>query len=294
MQELKLATDSSSQRSLKAIKTIIDARIVQNCTHAGETVTAAVSYHLSGGGSRQRALLAYSTARALQIPHEMSVNIAACVEMLHNASLIHDDIQDKDMRRRGKAAVWVKYGKDVAICVGDALISGAITALAQNGSDRLATLIQLVNQRTHETIRGQVQDVNIKTGLTQARYTQIATEKAAPLIALAMELPAIAAGDKWLAQRLCKATRLFATAYQFSDDVKDADDDKRSGEPNIVNILVMESHHQLAERDAIETVKASIQSMLQEANDVLMDCNPSVREGLLLLIDKLQNTVEEL
>ena len=224
----------------------------------------------------------------------MSVNLAACVEMLHNASLIHDDIQDKDMRRRGKAAVWVKYGKDVAICVGDALISGALTALAHNGFERLPTLLQLVNQRTHETIRGQVQDVNIKTGLTQESYTQIATEKAAPLIALAMELPAIAAGDKKLAQRLCKATRLFATAYQFSDDVKDADNDKRSGEPNIVNILVIESQHQLPEDEAVKIVKTLIRSMLQEAQDVLMECHQGVREGLMLLIEKLRSTIEEL
>ncbi len=297
MPRIKLATNSSPSPSIASIKASIDKSILQACGQSGEQVVEAIQYHLKCGGSRQRALLSFATAKALGLAKQDCINLAACVEMLHNASLIHDDIQDKDMRRRGKASLWVKYGKDMAICVGDALIIGTSNALASLSTNYLPQVMHLVSQRTQETIRGQVKDINIKTALTLDLYREIAREKSAPLIALAMELPAIATGNKQLAQHLCAATSLFATAYQYSDDIDDCEDDRRAGEPNIVNILMQHSGYSADKAEcqklAIESVKDQITTMLDQAENTLLSVPDEVASGLYTIIRQLRNVTED-
>ena len=78
--------------------------------------------HLASGGSRTRAILALAAGHSQSLDKSARLSIAASVELLHQASLIHDDVQDEDSTRRGKAAVWAVAGKSSAICLGDDLI----------------------------------------------------------------------------------------------------------------------------------------------------------------------------
>ena len=91
----------------------------------------AARYHLNCGGKRIRAKIAIEAANALGLSEQNSLIIAAVSELLHNASLIHDDLQDGDMYRRDNQAVWAKFGKDIALCTGDLFISAAYAAVAQ-------------------------------------------------------------------------------------------------------------------------------------------------------------------
>ncbi|MBV5277060.1 polyprenyl synthetase family protein, partial [bacterium] len=73
---------------------------------AGEPATLrAARYHLEAGGQRVRARLALHACEALGVVGDQSVRLAACVELLHNASLVHDDLQDKEKLRRGLPTV---------------------------------------------------------------------------------------------------------------------------------------------------------------------------------------------
>ena len=82
---------------------------------AGQMLTE----HLNTGGKRLRARLALTAARALGQPRDRWLEWAAAVELMHNATLIHDDIQDGDRLRRGKETTWVRYGVPQAINAGD-------------------------------------------------------------------------------------------------------------------------------------------------------------------------------
>ena len=78
------------------------------------SVEAAIGHHLRAGGGRFRAKLALSVSSALNLQADDSEYLAAACELLHNASLIHDDIQDGDPLRRGRETVWSLFGADVA------------------------------------------------------------------------------------------------------------------------------------------------------------------------------------
>ena len=81
-------------------------------------VFQAVSHHLSAPGLRCRSQIALHAADCLGVDAPSALAMATCCELLHTASLIHDDLQDRDYLRRGKQAVWSLFGDDVALCAG--------------------------------------------------------------------------------------------------------------------------------------------------------------------------------
>ena len=83
----------------------------------------AAAHHFSKPGKMLRAKMAMHGADALQVNQTAAIRWAAAVEVLHNASLIHDDICDGDKQRRGNQAVWAKFGRNVALTLGDWLIA---------------------------------------------------------------------------------------------------------------------------------------------------------------------------
>ena len=206
------------------------------------SLLAAVSHHFSSGGGRVRAGLAYASARAYHLSHGEGLHLAACCELLHNASLIHDDIQDKDTMRRGKSSLWAKYGRNRAICAGDLLLSAAYAALAELQNLNPA-LIREVHQATARIIAGQDADLDYRPGDIQdfSQYENIVEGKAAALLILALELPMIQAGaSENNRQTARQAARHFGIGYQMLDDLADfnEDDHAESQRFNAVSILM--------------------------------------------------------
>ena len=107
----------------------VDAAIDQLLLPNLSLVADAARYHFSAGGSRIRAQLGLAAAAALNLSPQASLACALAPELLHNASLVHDDLQDEDTMRRTRPAVWSRFGKDIAISTGDLLISAAYVAL---------------------------------------------------------------------------------------------------------------------------------------------------------------------
>jgi geranylgeranyl diphosphate synthase type II len=120
-------------------------------------VEKAAHYHFQSGGYRLRSQLGLEAAVALNLPQQVSLVCSVAPELLHNASLIHDDLQDGDTKRRGKPAVWSAYGKDTAILTGDYLISLACSVLADH--PRPAAAVRAMHECIATTIAGQTQDV---------------------------------------------------------------------------------------------------------------------------------------
>ena len=126
----------------------------------------ACAHHLGAGGQRVRALLALDAGVTLGIPDVDAVTIAATVELLHNASLIHDDLQDRSAQRRGAPTVQSAFGAGIALCAGDLLLSGAYGVLAgYSATASLPRLLALTHSATADAAQGQSADVTPPPGL---------------------------------------------------------------------------------------------------------------------------------
>ena len=206
---------------------------------------AAAAYHLDGGGQRVRAKLALQAGLALALSPSDCITIATAVELLHNASLVHDDIQDRDEVRRDKQAVWVRFGVNTAICTGDLLLSAAYAALCKIGNPRaLPAMLSLVHERTATAIDGQCADLTasldcvIDTASGIARYQRIAIAKSGALLCLPIELALVASGHEDYLHHARHAVEAFAIGYQIVDDLNDVQSDLGShASKDVFNIM---------------------------------------------------------
>ena len=190
--------------------------------------------HLASGGSRTRAIIALAAGRSVGIPESASLAIACSVELLHQASLIHDDIQDQDSLRRGQAAVWSIAGSSSALCLGDELIGGAFEELAlipNPHSAELPRLIAMLSRGISLMAAGQTLDCQWTTDTPTSfeDYEQIVRHKSGPLLGLpiAMTLAITGGTDDQVARVLSGASSI-GIAYQLADDFSDkAEDEKK-------------------------------------------------------------------
>ncbi|KPU44054.1 heptaprenyl diphosphate synthase component 2 [Oxobacter pfennigii] len=105
--------------------------IVRSTSTPQQLISTAVNELIISGGKRIRPALTLLTGRALGNKVDKLIPIAACMEIIHMATLVHDDIVDDSVLRRGKSTIQSKYGKDIAVFAGDFLFSQAFMAIAQ-------------------------------------------------------------------------------------------------------------------------------------------------------------------
>lgn len=191
-----------------------------------------LSWHEATQGKWFRAKLALSTGEQLGLSKQTSIIWATVCELIHSASLLHDDICDKDILRRGKAAVWKEFGIPAAICTGDFLIAEAfrkITEIEQGWQQTI--LLKLLSCTVKEIIFGQSQDVaygSLNTSPTfnlghdeWQMYTTIAKQKTAPLISLPMlGMLKCAEAESRLCDNLNTISEHLGLAYQLLNDLE--------------------------------------------------------------------------
>ena len=187
--------------------------------------------HLASGGSRTRALLALAAGHSQSLDRTARLSIATSVELLHQASLIHDDVQDEDSTRRGKASVWAVAGKSSAICLGDDLIGAAFEELAglpEGHIHQLPRLVTMLSRGISVMAAGQTLDCRWTPNdrLTFSDYEQIVRHKSGPLLGLpiAMVLALTEGSDEQILQVLSGASSI-GVAYQLADDLSDQAED---------------------------------------------------------------------
>jgi len=162
--------------------------------------------------------------------------LAVALELVHNFSLVHDDIQDGDPLRRGRPTVWQAFGVPQAINTGDAMLVVALeTALgaALDGEQRLSCLAALL-RGTRIMIEGQVMDLELQKaerGEPEA-YLEMAHRKTGALIGCALELGARAAGRSELAAPHRRLGECLGLAFQIRDDILGVwGDPEQTGKP---------------------------------------------------------------
>jgi geranylgeranyl diphosphate synthase type II len=233
----------------------------------------AAAYHLRAGGSRIRARLSLAAGAALGLSQSQSTSIAIGCELLHNASLIHDDLQDGDHVRRDRPAVWVAFDPNTALLAGDLLLSAAYNHLAVLPPKA----IQNAHRRVADVIAGQCADLDARAAVqcTVAEYERIARLKSGPLLGLPLELPLLVAGFGRLLDTASQAASLFALSYQIADDIDDAASEPADHQANLVTVLTLSG-----DTDASETAKRLGRAHL-EAALVLARALPAGLEAVL-------------
>lgn len=206
-------------------------------------VSQAVIHHLSSPGLRVRSQIALHAADCLGVDTQSALAMATCCELLHNASLIHDDLQDRDQLRRGTQAVWSMFGDDVALCAGDLLLSAAYAGLTDvTDVAAIPRLVALTHAAVAQTIRGQVSPAFPTNADTDrlAAYLATAAAKSGPLLSLPFGLIFSYCNRPDLVTTSAWAVRAFSIAYQIADDLADFEADARTtlgAAANIIGVL---------------------------------------------------------
>ncbi len=191
-----------------------------------EYLSRAVWYHLGTGGKRIRPAICLLTCEQLGGEPERALYFAAAVEVLHNMLLIHDDIEDGDRVRRDRETVWVRYGVENAINVGDYMLGVAHeAALKCPVSDRQRVeLARAFSAAYTDTCRGQAFDLNTRgmEDLTVEHYLRMVTLKTGRYMALGMLGGAIVAdAEREVLEGVEKLGERMGAAFQIRDDTID-------------------------------------------------------------------------
>ena len=193
-------------------------------------LSAAMRYAVGTGGKRIRPLICLASAVAVGGSAEDARYPAAAIELLHNYTLVHDDLpaMDNDTERRGKPTVWTKFGEANAILVGDALQALAFEAAA-NAPRNVAEIIAALGAAGVGVVQGQVEDIARACALgsdvpSVPDVSFIYTHKTADLFVAAATMGGYAGGGDAASVEKLRAFALnLGLAFQYEDDLLDGD-----------------------------------------------------------------------
>ena len=151
---------------------------------------------VTGGGKGVRARLALLSARAAGAPAEVGLPGAVAVELLHNFSLVHDDVMDGDLQRRHRRTVWAVFGVPAAILTGSALQSLALEVVLDPPTPTGAAAADLLGRTTRALIGGQFEDLAFerRESVTMAECLAMAAGKTGALVSCSAAVGAVLAG----------------------------------------------------------------------------------------------------
>jgi geranylgeranyl diphosphate synthase type I len=198
-----------------------------------EFIGGVVCEHLDTGGKRIRARLALAAAQAMGVSTTTAVPWASAVELLHNATLVHDDLQDGDRTRRGRPTTWAVHGAAQAINCGDLMLMlPSIVASTTQASEAVRfRLLTALARRAAATVRGQAADLLLRRTIDERdpveAYFRCIEGKTGELFALPVEGAALLAGaDVDAAIAVAEPFFILGTLFQLQDDVLDLFGDK--------------------------------------------------------------------
>ena len=208
-------------------------------------------YIISAGGKRLRPVILLLTCGALNYQDDRKYSLAAVVEFIHTATLLHDDVVDESTLRRGRPTANENFGNPASVLVGDFLYSRAFQMMVDAGSMRI---MQVLADATNVIAEGEVlQLMNMHdASLDEAAYLRVIRSKTAKLFEASSRLAAILAQTSPELEEACaEYGQALGTAFQVIDDVLDYEgnaaemgknlgDDLREGKATLPLILAMQ------------------------------------------------------
>ena len=170
---------------------LVDERIISKLSSNVDLVHKMTEYHLGTGGKRLRALLTLGSAKLSGYSKGgRDINLAACVELIHAATLMHDDVIDNSEIRRGKKTLNSIWGNQSSILVGDYLLSRCFEMMVEDGN---LEILKLLSSTSTEIAQGEVLQLQHKgeIDILEETYFKITSSKTAALFSAATKVGAI-------------------------------------------------------------------------------------------------------
>ena len=201
---------------------LIDERIKEKLSSKVNLVDQMTKYHLKTGGKRLRALLTLGSARLCGYSKGgRDINLSACVELIHAATLMHDDVIDNGEVRRGKKTINKLWGNQSSILVGDYLLSRCFEMMVEDGD---LEVLKLLSSTSAEISQGEVLQLqhNKEVDMLEETYLKIISWKTASLFAAATKTGAILSKSKIKTQEALQSYgRNLGLTFQIADDTLD-------------------------------------------------------------------------
>ena len=225
--------------------------IAQRLTTSVPLVGQISHYIIASGGKRLRPALLLLVCGALGYTGAQRFNLAAVVELIHTATLLHDDVVDESTMRRGRPTANENFGNPASVLVGDFLHTRAFQMMVDTGSMRV---MEILSEATNVIAEGEVQQlINMHdASLDEQGYLRVIRSKTAKLFEASAQLGAVLAGSPSPIEAACATYgQALGTAFQIIDDVLDYDgsaaemgknigDDLREGKATLPLIAAMQ------------------------------------------------------
>ena len=203
----------------------------ESLTHKDGLLGAALSHIRQRGGKRMRPILILLTAKNFGAVSDVTQNAAVGLELLHTASLVHDDVVDESKERRGQASVNASYDNKVAVLVGDYILSTALLRVSLTDNQRI---IQILAELGRTLAAGEILQLsNIQNQeFSEDIYYQIINNKTAALFEACSKIGALSAGaSEEAVKAAAKFGQNIGMIFQIRDDIFDYFDSKEIGKP---------------------------------------------------------------
>ena len=199
--------------------------------HEDDFLGRALQYVRSRKGKMMRPLLVLLIARECGAIGEKVLHSAVTLELLHTASLVHDDVVDESNERRGQASVNAVYGNQVSVLVGDYLLSKSLQEAAFTGSLRIVDIISRLGGTLSEGEIFQIANIRSEQ-ISEEAYFRIIDHKTAALFAACAELGALSAdaGEDFI-EKARRFGEIVGICFQIRDDIFDYYSNSEIGKP---------------------------------------------------------------
>lgn len=280
------------------VQAVINRYLPEETGHQ-KTIMESMNYSVTVGGKRLRPMLMQETYRLFGGNGSEIEPFMAAMEMMHSASLVHDDLpaMDNDRYRRGKHTTWVEYGEDMAILAGDALMvycfETALKAAAMTPhTDRVLQAMSVFANKSgiYGMIGGQTVDVELTDqSIPRDKLNFIYALKTGALLEASMQIGAILAGASCEEQeQIVQIAANVGLAFQIQDDILDVvGDETVLGKP----VLSDEKNHKTTyvTIEGMEKAKADVKKLSEDAIQTLRALpyeNPFLEQLIQMLVNR--------
>lgn len=230
----------------------VDKAIAAHLETGVPLVDGSVMHLFSAGGKKIRASLVLLSSGLRSPVPDGAIDLAAAVEIIHAASLVHDDIIDKSFMRRGNVSVPGKYGDKVAVLAGDYMYSAAVNIAVRDNDSRI---LDAIAGATKEMVKGELYQIEYSKidSITEERYYAIIERKTARLMAASCRIGGLKAGyseDECAAlhetgMNMGYAFQIIDDTFDFADSSevtgKDVGNDFKDGKITLPLIYILEN-----------------------------------------------------
>jgi len=225
---IKANLSSAAYSALDELSTVmkgdmnaVNALIIDNMQSSVPLIPQLAGYLIASGGKRIRPLITVASTRLFDSETTRPYRLAAAVEFIHTATLLHDDVVDESNQRRGKPSANIVFGNQSSVLVGDFLFSRAFELMVEDGS---IEVLRILSNAAAVITEGEVLQLSIQSKLETSleQYLEVIAAKTAILFAAACEIGPVIAGQPVTIQKaMHDYGHNLGMVFQIADDLLD-------------------------------------------------------------------------